>query len=61
MTKTSKITAAILAAIAAGLAWWYMQLTPKAGAVCATPGQVAKAPDGSLLTCQDGVQWKPAN
>lgn len=63
MTTKSKIAITVTVAlllVAAGVSW-YLQLTPKSGTVCSTPGQVVKAVDGSLLTCQDGVQWKPAN
>jgi hypothetical protein len=60
MTNQSKIaiiTLAVLGLAALG-AFWY--LSPMSGGVCSTPGQIAKASDGSMLACQDGAQWKPA-
>lgn len=62
MTKKFKvaITVAFAVLLAAIGGSWYLQQTPKSGAACSTPGQVAETADGSLLNCQDDVQWIPA-
>lgn len=47
----------ILALAAAGGGWWFFKLEPKEGAPCEA-GQVLSTPDGKVLSCVNGVQWK---